>query len=295
MVKAIKKDHQSFYAQFANAAYSIEKDPKNQVISGFKLDTDLSTQEQQVWKNGEFLIVSVRGTSKLSDVVSDIFLMLENIQNSARYKSLNKWMEKVKDKYYKKKTPPYTVVCGHSLGGALSIRLTEDFIDDIKECHVYNAGASFDSVRSDLIAFFVCKFTSRPKRCKLREKLFIHKSFGDLLTNHSNFTASNQQWAKPNSINTHSIQNFLRNDKKTAKDLDRMSAKELKQNLRYMELDKTYPLKNRKELITKIKSNFRDEPDTNELTLTEREETKSQTDNIAPEDDRGAVPVESAN
>lgn len=289
---AKQSNHKEFYAQFAHASYNVGKQVEHSDVNGFKLDSDLSSQEHQCWVDKsegtpDNIIISIRGTQNIRDGVTDIFLLLDGLSHTSRYKQLVTFYKKVLQKYTSSKKKPYIVATGHSLGGALASLLTENN-DSIDECHIFNPGASLDNVRNDMIAFLICKFTSKPKRCKLRKRLFVHKTFGDLLTNYSHITNSNQTWDKPNQINTHTIQNFLRNDNATSKSLDKLSMKQLKENMAYLEVNGLQK-KNRESLLKDLKQRLVDNPsnesDTIQFTQSSGEKTEEKASDTSTSSD----------
>jgi acyl transferase domain-containing protein len=115
--------------------YATEK-KQGKVMSkyGYKIDNDLSNDNQQVYYNPEKkkLLMNVTGTHNLKDIITDTRLALGGIKNTERFKSAENTLQKAKDKYNENKV----VLTGHSLGATISNYIKKP--DD--ELYALNAG-----------------------------------------------------------------------------------------------------------------------------------------------------------
>lgn len=95
-------------------AHSLEKLKKH----NYKLDTDLSTNNEQVYYNDKKkkLLFSVAGTHNLADVGTDAYLAFGHLKDTNRYKEAGSALERAKKKY----NPQETTIAGHSLGATIA-------------------------------------------------------------------------------------------------------------------------------------------------------------------------------
>ena len=107
------------YKKLLEASYLTDKDKIKAKAkeAGFKYDKNISTDENKVFKNRftKDPLITMRGTTNLKDVGTDIMLGLGLEKYTNRFKDANKFVDKVKNKYGDK---PLTGI-GHSLGGSL--------------------------------------------------------------------------------------------------------------------------------------------------------------------------------
>lgn len=84
---------------------------------GYKIDNELSNENQQVYYNPDKkkLLYNVTGTHNLADKITDVKLAFGGLKNTERYKSAENTLQKAKDKYKENKV----VITGHSLGGSI--------------------------------------------------------------------------------------------------------------------------------------------------------------------------------
>ena len=103
---------------------------------GYKIDNDLSNDNQQVYFNPDKkkLLVNVTGTHKVQDYITDARLALGGIKNTERYKQAENTLQKAKDKYKENKV----VITGHSLGATIGNYIKKP--DD--ELFALNAGVT---------------------------------------------------------------------------------------------------------------------------------------------------------
>ena len=85
---------------------------------GYRLDADLSNQNEKVWYNPteKKLLFTVAGTHNLSDWGTDIWLAAGGLKSTDRYKSAHEGLRAAKQKY----GVASATVAGHSLGGAVA-------------------------------------------------------------------------------------------------------------------------------------------------------------------------------
>ena len=85
---------------------------------GYKIDNDLSNDNQQVYYNPDKkkLLFNVTGTHKVQDYITDARLAFGGIKNTDRFKQAENTLQKAKDKYKENKV----VLTGHSLGGTIA-------------------------------------------------------------------------------------------------------------------------------------------------------------------------------
>jgi hypothetical protein len=97
---------------------SKEKQSKVMNRYGYKIDKDLSNDNQQVYynPNEKKLLYNVAGTHNLSDVGTDIYLGLGKLKDTNRYKSADETLKKAKSKYGVNNA----TITGHSLGGGIA-------------------------------------------------------------------------------------------------------------------------------------------------------------------------------
>ena len=116
-------------------------------IMGYTLDREYNDQILVVYKSDveNVVIVGIRGTASLTDIISDIQLVVQQItslsvmDNSERFKKLHKM---VLDIYMKYSNYGYTVkLTGHSLSGFEIMRLENLEPDKVTQSTAFNAGA----------------------------------------------------------------------------------------------------------------------------------------------------------
>jgi len=97
---------------------STEKQGKVMNRYGYKIDKDLSNDNQQVYfnPNEKELLYNVTGTHNLTDVGTDIYLGLGKLKDTSRYKQADQTLKKAKAKY----GVSSATVTGHSLGASVS-------------------------------------------------------------------------------------------------------------------------------------------------------------------------------
>jgi hypothetical protein len=85
---------------------------------GYKIDKDLSNDNQQVYYNSseKKLLYNVAGTHNLSDVGTDVYLGLGKLKDTKRYKQADETLKKAKAKY----GVSNATISGHSLGATIA-------------------------------------------------------------------------------------------------------------------------------------------------------------------------------
>jgi hypothetical protein len=96
---------------------SQNKQKKSMKKYGYKLDKDLSNDNEQVYynPNQNKLLYNVSGTHNLKDVGTDVYLALGKLKNTNRYKEADETLKKAKAKY----NINNAIVTGHSLGASI--------------------------------------------------------------------------------------------------------------------------------------------------------------------------------
>lgn len=91
---------------------------------GFIYDKELSSPTEQFYYNPETnkLLMNVRGTSSLDDIVTDYELLRGRIKDTKRYQQADQRLREAKQKY----SGYDTTITGHSLGGAITQRIAGD-------------------------------------------------------------------------------------------------------------------------------------------------------------------------
>jgi hypothetical protein len=81
---------------------SKEKQGKVMNRYGYKIDKDLSNDNQQVYfnPNEKKLLYNVTGTHNLTDVGTDVYLGLGKLKDTNRYKQADETLKKAKTKYH---------------------------------------------------------------------------------------------------------------------------------------------------------------------------------------------------
>jgi hypothetical protein len=104
------------------ASYGNRDARKNIESKGYKYDTDLSNDNQQIYYNPttKKMLNTIAGTHKISDWGTDLYLGLGHLQDTNRYKEAAKTLEAAKAKY----KPSKTVIAGHSLGSSIGQTLS---------------------------------------------------------------------------------------------------------------------------------------------------------------------------
>lgn len=102
-----------------NLGYKSEK-KQGKVMSkyGYKIDNELSNDNQQVYYNPEKkkLLMNVAGSHNIKDfLITDTALLAGRLKNTERYKSADNTLQKAKEKYDEKNV----ILTGDSLGGSI--------------------------------------------------------------------------------------------------------------------------------------------------------------------------------
>lgn len=204
-------------AKFANASYRYKNNPEEIIKNGiydFDVLPEFSDMDSSVFITPEdsedkFLIVSVKGTSLNS--IEDINLDFE-LYNTGQI-SKNKRTEHIINKV--KKLLEYNIdiyLTGHSLGASIISDIASELIDypQIKGFYLFNIGYPPRKLYLDLQKRIICKFI-KSRQCKkeklIKQKMHIYTS-ADPISILS--LADGSHFQKPNMLNVHSINNFLK-------------------------------------------------------------------------------------
>lgn len=97
---------------------SEEKQGKVMKRFGYKIDKDLSNDNQQVYynPNEKKLLYNVAGTHNNKDKLTDVYLAFGGLKNTDRYKSADETLKKAKSKY----GVTNATITSHSLGGSIA-------------------------------------------------------------------------------------------------------------------------------------------------------------------------------
>lgn len=195
-----RPDHKSYYSQFAHASYGSWKDEFNPP-DNYVLVSKYSDDESQIYKNDTNIVMAIRGTKNLKkDLITDAFLMVDALRATKRYKS-----EFKKCTTIIKELKKPVILCAHSMGAAIAIALNRDLEDGIQECHAYNPGTSLMNLPTEVLEKIVCKFFLK-KKCKSRERLYIHRQMWDPVSIASNIISEN---TTTDNDGIHTISSFL--------------------------------------------------------------------------------------
>lgn len=195
------------YANFCKETYSSE--PKS-VLEGYDLIKEHSTNESLSYRKGNDIVFAVRGTKDMSkDLVTDLAIGIGSVGQTKRYKNEKKRLTNLIDDFPKHSV----IICGHSLGGAICIRLLQEktLFQHIVACHVYNPGSSLLGLKDKVLQMVVCKLSNIPQRCKAGKKLHIHRHLVDPLSVGSLLEPSNSTEILPAA--GHSINAFVKGKK----------------------------------------------------------------------------------
>lgn len=199
------------FADFALEAYKKER---KSVISKFELINEHSDDEQCTYKSGKNIIFAIRGTKDLKvDIATDLSLMLGKLASTKRYIKTKKALTRLIDDYPKHKL----YLTGHSMGGAIAIRLLQEkkLTKFISHVYVYNPGTSLTNLKQKVMEAVVCKLVNIGPRCALKKKLTIYKTLGDFASPLSILETGN---VITQSGSSHGISNFTTKEIKRIKD-----------------------------------------------------------------------------
>ena len=89
--------------------------------AGYLKDESLSSKHQSIYYNPKesHLLVNVRGTQEVSDLVPDTAILLGRLKDTRRFQEAQEAHDRAKTKY----NPRHTTVTGHSLGGSIASEL----------------------------------------------------------------------------------------------------------------------------------------------------------------------------
>ena len=88
---------------------------------GFIYDKELSTPTEQFYVNPETnkLLMNIRGTSSVDDLITDFEMLRGKLKDTERYKRADNSLKSAKEKYKNYDT----TITSHSLGGAIGTRI----------------------------------------------------------------------------------------------------------------------------------------------------------------------------
>lgn len=114
---------------------------KAEELSGYRYDTELSNDNQQVYFNPNTstenqLLMTVTGTHNVADIGTDIFLGLGKLKDTRRYQEADQTLQQAKQKY----NTNQAIVAGHSLGGTIASNIANTQVDKI---FTLDKGATF--------------------------------------------------------------------------------------------------------------------------------------------------------
>jgi hypothetical protein len=170
---------------------SYSKNPK-ETMKGYVLDKGLSNDNQQVYynKNKIELLMSVAGTHKPADFVTDFFLGIGRLKNTNRYKEADKILKTAKSKY----KPMKTNLVGHSLGHSIAS----------------NIGSRDDNILGLNGGYTIGQST--------RDNVKHFRNSGDVVSTFGNFSSNTRQLANPNyrtgifaidALRAHNVDNII--------------------------------------------------------------------------------------
>lgn len=108
----------SLYDTLKNSYKPLKEQSAYYKQHGYKLDTKLSNDNQQVFYNPREnkLLFSVAGTHNLKDWGTDAYLAVGKLKDTSRYKEADRALKEAKAHY----KPKDVSIAGHSLGGTIS-------------------------------------------------------------------------------------------------------------------------------------------------------------------------------
>ena len=123
-IKNIKSNPEAGHLDLHDVLKNSYSNKHRENMNGYKLDKELSSNNQQVYYNPEHkkLVVSVKGTDMSSprDWGTDFYLGIGKLKDTNRYKEAKSVYDKAKNKY----NPMQATAVGHSLGGTIANYIT---------------------------------------------------------------------------------------------------------------------------------------------------------------------------
>ena len=149
---------------YAYLSYYVYKTPNERIIkkNNYILNVKYSNEHHTTHINNKkkHIIIAFRGTHEFDDIKIDLHHMINNIQNSKRFKKELRFIKKIK-KLYKNYKITYT---GHSIGGSIACEMVNIFNTD--NAIVFNSGhgpfnsrynnlnIKYYSITGDIISYF---------------------------------------------------------------------------------------------------------------------------------------------
>ena len=100
----------------------------SKLIGVYTLDNHMSDMYNLVYDGNGHTILGIRGTDTLDDVKTDFKLMYNALDETQRYRSSHNIIKRLVEQGRR------IVLTGFSLGGAIALRLMEQFTEHIEEC-----------------------------------------------------------------------------------------------------------------------------------------------------------------
>lgn len=185
------------YGEFAHAAYENNID-----VNGYKLDVDMSDKYSKVYYNKNEVVLTIRGTASLSDLLPDMALIQGILTSTSRYKNEANKLVKIMYKYKGSKF----IVVGHSLGGSIATELAKKYKN--VTAYVFNTGSSHWTLAYSLADKLKCKING--KYC--HKNIHSFRVLGDPVS----LLSFGNTTILPNGVNVHGVANFR---EKMAKDV----------------------------------------------------------------------------
>ena len=174
-----------------HASYLNKKEDANNYMKqyDYELDPYLSNINTRTYynKNDNKVIQTYRGTSNISDVLTDYYVAFGGLDKTHRYKETKQFYDKAKDKY---KDSDFSLY-GHSLGASLGSSISNDKTDKI---HSYNKGSGlFTTTKSneknyrtsgDLISLLSTNNKHKPINLKNSNSI-LNSLYKQVLNSHS--------------------------------------------------------------------------------------------------------------
>jgi hypothetical protein len=135
----------------------------------------------KAFKKGNVIVLGIRGTADVRDLLADIKIALGNLSNTPRYKEDREYILKLQQQYPRSQYEYFAV--GHSLGGAICDLLLAEGL--VKEALTYNPAVELKYFKNsgnhriynedDLLYKMMGQFTIKPEVRK-NKKSFLQKA-----------------------------------------------------------------------------------------------------------------------
>lgn len=193
------------YAVLSKATYAKTKYKRQEQVNQHKtqyewyLNRELSNDLTSVFESEDKVVVAYRGTYLdqpvgdllTGDLADDLILALGGESYLTRFKTSANEFKSIQQYY--KGTDKEFIVTGHSLGGTIAKYMHNTYGNVISESHLFNPGAGLTSIIDP----------------NIQDNMYVYHVTGDPLSLLSNYNDSNVTIFDSQSLNAHTIDNFL--------------------------------------------------------------------------------------